>query len=306
MAQTLLRQDVTAVVEISSTPQTLLPSPFAYTAKPLALITQGAEAVLYRTHFLIPALPCVLKYRPSKPWRHPTLDVRLTRHRILSEARTLVRCKRHGVSVPAVFSLDWDGGDVGGQDGRKSGGWMMMEWIEGDTVRNALNGWIQGEESFVSQKSFDSKNIRLSGSQFQNHGRDATELMTRIGKAVGRMHEIGVVHGDLTTSNLMLRACKRPMPPINGALDISTNARTSLIGEVVLIDFGLATQSVQDEDKAVDLYVLERAFGSTHPTVEGLFAEVLIGYGTSYNGAHVVLKRLEDVRMRGRKRSMLG
>jgi TP53 regulating kinase-like protein len=98
-----------------------------------------------------------------------------------------------------------------------------------------------------------------------------------------------------------------------------TNGRSSdeqspkqpdLEGEVVLIDFGLATQSIQDEDRAVDLYVLERAFGSTHPRQEGWFDEEVLqsqeGYRGSFKNANVVLKRLEDVRLRGRKRSMIG
>ena len=92
----------------------------------------------------------------------------------------------------------------------------------------------------------------------------------------------------------------------NGRAIREAAGRVSLEGEIVLIDFGLAAQSVQDEDKAVDFYVLERAFGSTHPKAEGLFREVLRAYGESYKGAGVVLKRLEEVRMRGRKRSMLG
>jgi len=79
-----------------------------------------------------------------------------------------------------------------------------------------------------------------------------------------------------------------------------------LEGEIVLIDFGLASQSSADEDRAVDLYVLERAFGSTHPRAESLLSEMLTAYGKSFKGANVVLKKLEDVRMRGRKRSMLG
>jgi TP53 regulating kinase-like protein len=79
-----------------------------------------------------------------------------------------------------------------------------------------------------------------------------------------------------------------------------------LDGDIVLIDFGLATQSIQDEDQAVDLYVLERAFGSTHPQAESLFQEVLKGYGKSYRKGKMVLKRLEEVRLRGRKKSMLG
>ena len=47
----------------------------------------------------------------------------------------------------------------------------------------------------------------------------------------------------------------------------------------MLIDFGLAFQSAVVEDKAVDLYVLERAFASTHPGSEGMFRGVLVGYG---------------------------
>jgi TP53 regulating kinase-like protein len=115
----------------------------------------------------------------------------------------------------------------------------------------------------------------------------------RVGQAVGRLHEIGVVHGDLTTSNLMLRPT-------------TEDAKHDLEGDVVLIDFGLATQSSQDEDRAVDLYVLERAWGSTHPQAEDMFKEVLTEYGQSYKGGKIVLKKLEEVRLRGRKKSMLG
>ena len=124
------------------------------------------------------------------------------------------------------------------------------------------------------------------------------DLMRRIGHTVGGLHKAGVIHGDLTTSNLMLR------PTTTTTTD--TNDSPSMEGEVVLIDFGLAGQSVHDEDRAVDLYVLERAFGSTHPRTEPLFEEVLQGYREAYRGASSALKRLEDVRMRGRKRSMIG
>jgi TP53 regulating kinase-like protein len=97
-------------------------------------------------------------------------------------------------------------------------------------------------------------------------------------------------------------------PSVSRAGAQSGNAE-SLEGEITLIDFGLAshsTQNLQDEDRAVDLYVLERAFAATHPAAEPLFKEVLKAYGESFKGAKAVLKRLEDVRLRGRKRSMLG
>ena len=162
--------------------------------------------------------------------------------------------------MPGVLGVGWE--VVGG------GGWMLMEWVEGKSVREFLM----------------EKKGRGKGMEEENAG-EVRGLMGRIGRAVGKLHEIGVVHGDLTTSNLMVRE--------HG-------------GEIVLIDFGLAVQSVQEEDKAVDLYVLERAFGSTHPEAEAGFREVLEAYEESYRGGRLVLKRLEEVRMRGRKRSMLG
>lgn len=46
----------------------------------------------------------------------------------------------------------------------------------------------------------------------------------------------------------------------------------------VLIDFGLSNNSTLAEDKAVDLYVLERAFQSTHPASDELFNQILASY----------------------------
>ncbi|OBT61789.1 BUD32 protein kinase [Pseudogymnoascus sp. 23342-1-I1] len=243
---------------------------------PPQLITQGAEALLYKSTYLLPTIPCALKHRPAKPYRHPILDARLTKHRILSEARVLAKCRRDGVPVPAVYALDAE----------LKGGWIAMEWVEGDVVRVALNRWLKRRKA--EGKTLD-----------DGEGQEKVlRLMTMVGTAVGTMHSIGVVHGDLTTSNLMLR------PTAQGEED--GRAEDDLEGEIVLIDFGLASQSTQDEDRAVDLYVLERAFGSTHPGTEALFGEVLRAYGESFKGAKVTLKKLEDVRMRGRKRSMLG
>jgi TP53 regulating kinase-like protein len=64
----------------------------------------------------------------------------------------------------------------------------------------------------------------------------------------------------------------------------------------VLIDFGLSFQSSLVEDKAVDLYVLERAFASTHPASEPLFALVVDAYGRELGTKawEGVLRRLEE------------
>jgi TP53 regulating kinase-like protein len=186
-----------------------------------------------------------------------------------------VKCRREGVPVPAVYALD------------ETAGWMMIEWIGGEVVRLRLNEWLKRRKDQGILEGVD--DAELMG------------LMTRVGSAVGRMHAVGTVHGDLTTSNLMLK------PRSNEETNGDAGAEEKLLaGDIILIDFGLASQSSQDEDRAVDLYVLERAFGSTHPRAESLFTEVLAAYGKSFKGANVVLKKLEDVRMRGRKRSMLG
>ncbi|PWY74858.1 kinase-like protein [Aspergillus eucalypticola CBS 122712] len=270
----------------------------------MQLITQGAEAHLYKTTYLSPSTPAALKIRPTKPYRHPILDRRLTRARVLQEARCLVRLVREGVNVPAVLAVDWDinntnnnhsgaGGDVG-EGVRGNGAWILMEWIEGCVVRVVIQRW----ERYIKSRSAA---VKLQDNEIEEEEKKVKGLLRRVGAAVGALHKAGVVHGDLTTSNLILRGAEEPAAEGDGE-----GVSPDMQGEVVLIDFGLASQSIQDEDRAVDLYVLERAFGSTHPRTEPLFGEVLEGYRASYRGSGSVLKRLEDVRMRGRKRSMIG
>ncbi len=115
------------------------------------------------------------------------------------------------------------------------------------------------------------------------------ELSRLIGRTLGVMHEKNIIHGDLTTSNLMLRD-----PPDKLQL--------------VLIDFGLGYVESLAEDKGVDLYVLERAIVSTHPNSEALFETILQAYQKSYGGkkSEEVIRKFEEVRLRGRKRTMVG
>ncbi|KAK7744474.1 serine/threonine-protein kinase bud32 [Cytospora paraplurivora] len=269
----------TTTTTTTLTGQSPLPLPRVLThasSQPPELIAQGAEGLLYRTSYLSPSTPCALKYRPSKPYRHPILDARLTKQRILAEARILAKCRREAVPVPAVYCVD------------EAGGWLMMEWVGGGPVRAGVNAWLgdRSEEEVLGGRAEGGGSAEMVG------------LMRRVGAAVGRLHAAGVVHGDLTTSNMMLR------PVVRGEADGHHGG--VLDGEIIIIDFGLASQSQSEEDRAVDLYVLERAFLSTHPRAEKLFDEVLNGYRQAFKGARPVLKKLEDVRMRGRKRSMLG
>ncbi|WPH02360.1 bud32 protein kinase [Acrodontium crateriforme] len=294
----------------------LLPTPFHGSEEAFHMIAQGAEGVVYRTNFLSSNSStspsndisgnAALKIRYPKPWRHPILDRRLTRQRILAEARVLVKLSRElrapgdGISgaVPNVLGMS------------SEEGWLATEWIEGATVKAGIRGWEE-RQRVLREKAQRGDDV-ASEAQLEV----LRALLRRIGAVVGRLHVCGIVHGDLTTSNMMVRACK-PSPMGKAEAVASTSDDDKLEGEIVLLDFGLAQQSIADEDRAVDLYVLERAFGSTHPKVmEGrysgqsagaMFDEVLQAYAVATGKAgKITLRKLEDVRMRGRKKSMLG
>lgn len=215
----------------------------------------------------------ILKHRFPKTYRHPTLDRQLTKQRLVSESRVLVRAAKAGIAVPALRCLDLDNGVLG------------LELVHGQTVRQTLGGGVEGAIDSQTQQSYV---------ECQLGEKEESNLLQGIGKVLARLHSANLVHGDLTTSNMILS------PESN---------------EIVLIDFGLAYTSANVEDKAVDLFVLERAFLSTHPDKNSTsilrsdkFEVILQGYAEhSTNKAwDGVKRRLDDVRLRGRKRSMVG
>eukprot|EP00698_Gefionella_okellyi_P004031 TRINITY_DN13745_c0_g1_i1.p1 TRINITY_DN13745_c0_g1~~TRINITY_DN13745_c0_g1_i1.p1 ORF type:complete len:235 (-),score=32.73 TRINITY_DN13745_c0_g1_i1:74-778(-) len=209
------------------------------------LISQGAEARVYACSLF--GRPTILKERFPKQYRHPELDKKLTQSRVNNEARMLARFRRVGIDTPTLYFVDLVNSRI------------FMERVDGVMVKDFL---------------------------FSNP--DPAEIATHmasIGKTLGRLHAENFVHGDLTTSNMMIRRVSNSL---------------------VLIDYGLTFQAYTPEDKAVDLYVLERAFISTHPQSESLFELVLQSYGASWQGGKEILKRLKQVRARGRKKVMLG
>ncbi|RKP39854.1 kinase-like domain-containing protein [Dimargaris cristalligena] len=100
------------------------------------------------------------------------------------------------------------------------------------------------------------------------------DLAHKIGKALAALHGINIIHGDLTTSNLFIRDSNQSL---------------------VLIDFGLSYHSSLIEDKAVDLYVLERAFLSTHPNSEVMFEKIVQVYTKKSRDGKQIFAKLEDV-----------
>ena len=110
-------------------------------------------------------------------------------------------------------------------------------------------------------------------------------LAARLGRLLATLHAAGLVHGDLTTSNLL----------VDDALE-----------NITVIDFGLSVADGGAEELAVDLYVLERAVLSTHPRSAPFTERLYRAYEQTWGGGRAVLDKLDQVRMRGRKRLMLG
>ncbi|KAJ2991201.1 TP53 regulating kinase [Globomyces sp. JEL0801] len=85
---------------------------------------------------------------------------------------------------------------------------------------------------------------------------DNLSIASVVGQQLALIHDTNLIHGDLTTSNLLLRK------------DNTAN--------VVWIDFGLSYVTTLVEDKAVDMYVLERSLLSTHPKIAKAFVILLM------------------------------
>lgn len=215
------------------------------------------------------------------------------------EARALLRCAKAGVAVPAVRCVDEKEGILG------------LELIPGKSVREWLGGGAEGDDEAL----VDEADTARTQEEEVLSEIDQAKLMRLIGKQLAIMHEADIIHGDLTTSNMMLRPAA-PCSSTSGSATVDLDH-----DEVVLIDFGLSSVSTFAEDKAVDLYVLERAFASTHPASEALYRTILDSYaeevtarsagkgrgkGSKLNKWEETRRKLEEVRMRGRKRSMVG
>jgi TP53 regulating kinase-like protein len=106
---------------------------------------------------------------------------------------------------------------------------------------------------------------------------DYKKMCEEIGRKVAILHNNNIVHGDLTTSNMIM------------------------MNEIYFIDFGLSFSSTKIEDKAVDLHLLRQALESKHYTIyEQSYQAVLIGYKKESKDAEEVINRLETVEKRGR------
>ncbi len=123
------------------------------------------------------------------------------------------------------------------------------------------------------------------------------KLASEIGRKLAVLHQNHIIHGDLTTSNMILG---------NRKFSSSENQDDFLLfnKEIHFIDFGLSFFSEKTEDKAVDLHLLDRAFESKHFQVyPSCFKLALKSYQKHYPEAKKVISRLETVQSRGRNKN---
>jgi TP53 regulating kinase-like protein len=189
------------------------------------------------------------KERFKKRYRHPTLDAKLSKTRHNKEVKCMAKALEAGVPVPKVLRADKDALTI------------HMEFIPGDMIKAV----------FARPTTTDEEKCAI-GATF--------------GAAIAKLHSAGMVHGDLTTSNAIMRA------------------RDNVL---VLIDFGLAGSTKSVEDFAVDLYVLQRALLSAHPNSEFVFGAIMQGYASVNEELHQkVANQLAAVASRGRKKLAFG
>uniref|UniRef100_A0A1J3HYT3 non-specific serine/threonine protein kinase n=1 Tax=Noccaea caerulescens TaxID=107243 RepID=A0A1J3HYT3_NOCCA len=215
----------------------------------LILIKQGAEARVFESTFA--GRKSIVKERFSKKYRHPILDSKLTIKRLNAEARCMTKARKLGVCTPVLYAVDPQIHS------------LTLEYIEGISVKDVFLTF--GANGIVEERLDD--------------------VAAQIGEAIAKLHDGGLAHGDLTTSNMLVRS--------------GTN-------QLVLIDFGLSFTSTLPEDKAVDLYVLERALLSMHSSCGNVMDRILTSYRKSSKQWSATFNKLAQVRQRGRKRTMIG
>jgi len=122
---------------------------------------------------------------------------------------------------------------------------IKMELIDGDTLKNIID----------------------------------KRLIERVGEHVGKMHKRGIVHGDLTTANMIYSPSE----------DV-----------IYLIDFGLSRYDEEVEGRGVDIHVLFQMLRSTYENYNELKESFIKGYKGAFEKAEEVLNRVKEIEERGR------
>ena len=184
----------------------------------------------------------IMKHRVPKKYRIPEIDHQIRYQRTIHESQMIHQAKEAGTLTPTIFMIDLVETTI------------IMEFIEGLQIKQVLNN-VSPMERF--------------------------RLSYQIGESIGNLHKYGIVHGDLTTSNLIVTSDKK----------------------IFFVDFGLSEKSRKLESRGVDLHLMKRALQSTHYThAKESFEAVLKGYGKVMGAreANNVSMKIREIERRGR------
>lgn len=186
-------------------------------------------------------LDVIQKRRISKSYRIKEIDSKLISYRTKEEAKLIAEARSQGVSVPIIYDVDLEEGII------------TMQHLKGNRIKDIFN---------------------------QISDKERKELCIKIGRRIARLHNADIIHGDITTSNMIISEDK-----------------------IHFIDFGLGEKNNEVESKGVDLHVLMEAIESTHSKYSDYFKYVLEGYKNELNNdAKPVIKKIDEIVRRGRYR----
>ena len=184
----------------------------------------------------------VMKKRLPKKYRPSKLDEQIRTYRTVHEPQLMHEAKKTGVCTPTIFLVDIKNTAI------------IMDFIEGKQVKQLLG---------------------KSAEKNRQH------LCLIIGELIAKLHTHGIVHGDLTTSNMILN----PQ------------------GKVFFVDFGLGDKNSELEAQGVDLHLMKRALESTHfRFAKDCFNAVIKGYSNvaDKESGRNVLDKIKEIEKRGR------
>lgn len=210
------------------------------------LLSKGAEANIYLGDYL--GLPAIKKERYEKNYRHPSVDYKLRTVRTRREARLLHMAKdRAKVPTPFVYYVNVEEAT------------LIMEYIPGQLLRDVL----------LKMGDRNRKDFSLG-------------YMYKLGKILAKLHSAGIIHGDFTTSNIIVH---------------------NRSGELFVIDFGLGyfRKSSDPEDYAIELRVFRKSLDLFHGVQSDLyFSSFLDGYREKFEMADEIIRRYKEIYLRGR------
>jgi Kae1-associated kinase Bud32 len=181
----------------------------------------------------------LVKERVKKRYRLDQIDEKLRKERTRKEVKLLTEARKLNVLTPVIIHVDFQNHKI------------IMENIDGIRVKEFLNSAMK---------------------------KDIEKVCFQIGELIGRLHAGNIIHGDLTTSNMIIKD-----------------------NQIYFIDFSLGEVSKRLEDKGVDLNLLNEAIKSTHfKNFKICWSNIVKGYKQEYNESNKILETVKEIEKRAR------